>query len=66
MAGTVVTGNIFYDDRVPLGISAAFSLDDSNSFSNAAAAPSQPQPNQYNGIVFSAGNDHMTTNISWS
>jgi hypothetical protein len=65
IAGTVITGNTFYDDTVPLNISTDFSLgDDSNSFNNSAAAPSLPQPNKYNGIVV-AGGSTIATGISW-
>jgi hypothetical protein len=50
-AGTVITGNTFYDNVVPVLISMTFSFDNSNSFDNSAAAPLTPQPNKYNGIV---------------
>jgi hypothetical protein len=46
-AGTVITGNVFYDNNVPLLISGLFSVDDSNSFHN----PTTPSViNKYNGI----------------
>lgn len=63
-AGSVVTGNLFYDNRVPLGINATISLDDSNSFDNALAAPSHPQPNEYNGVVVNTG-PNLDGHISW-
>ncbi len=65
IAGTVITGNTFYDDTVPLAISTAFSLgDDSNAFNNSVAVPSLPQPNKYNGIVVTGG-DTIAASISW-
>lgn len=46
-AATVITGNIFYDNKVPLSISGRFSIDDSNVFHN----PSDTAViNKYNGI----------------
>jgi hypothetical protein len=52
--GTVITGNVFFDNAVPLKISGKFSLDDSNSFHN----PANPAiTNTYNGICFS-GNSY--------
>ena len=63
-AGNVVQGNIFYDNGVPIGINGNFSLDDTNSFDNSAAAPSNPQPNEYNGIVVSTG-PNIDGHISW-
>lgn len=64
-AGTVITGNIFYDNTVPISINAAFSIDDSNSFDNVVAAPLLPQSNKYNGIIV-AGCGHVTSSISWT
>ena len=65
IAGTVITGNTFYDDTVPLSISTDFSLgDDSNSFNNSVAAPALPQPNKYNGIVVTGGSS-IAASISW-
>jgi hypothetical protein len=53
-AGTVVSGNVFYGNAVPLKISGKFSLDDSNIFHNPA---SPSTTNTYNGICFS-GNSY--------
>jgi hypothetical protein len=65
IAGTVITGNTFYDDTVPLAISTVFSLgDDSNAFNNAVAAPLLPQPNKYNGIIVTGGST-VAAGISW-
>ncbi len=64
-AQTVIGGNLFYDDRVPLGINAAFSIDDTNAFDDSAASPTMPQPNEFNGVVFDTGNQ-MVTATSWT
>jgi hypothetical protein len=53
-ATTVITGNIFYDNKVPLSISGQFNVDDSNVFHNPAAAGVK---NTYNGI-FLTGNSY--------
>ncbi len=64
-AGTVVTGNVFYDDRVPLSVNVTYNLDDSNSFDNSALAPSDPQPSEFNGIIV-AGCSTIDGNLSWT
>jgi hypothetical protein len=64
-AGTVITGNRFYDNRVPLAVNATFSIDDSNAFDNSAAMPTAPQPNKYNGIVTN-GCAHVKATITWA
>jgi hypothetical protein len=46
-AGTVIAGNTFYDNKVPISISGEFSMDDSNTFHDPAT-PSVK--NTYNGI----------------
>ncbi len=51
---TTITGNVFYDDVLPLGIGTAYSLDDSNVFENPAAPYGQRQPSECNGVVVSA------------
>ena len=65
IAGTVITGNTFYDNTVPVAINATFSFDDSNIFDNSAAAPLKPQPNRYNGIVVSGGSS-VASSITWA
>ena len=64
-AGTVATNNVFYDNRVPIGVNTTFSIDDSNSFDNSAIAPSMPQPNEFNAYVVS-GAEHISANITWA
>lgn len=68
-AASVLTGNIFFDNLIPLWIGPTFSLDDSNSFDNSAANPGSPQPNKYNGVfVFDPSGDNATvvTNLVWN
>ena len=61
-AGTVITGNTFYDNVRPLSVSTAFDVDDSNTFHN----PANPtETNTYNGIFVESIN-HITSHISWS
>lgn len=48
-SGTVVTGNRFFDNTVPLAINAALSLDDSNLFDSGVAG--SLLPNKYPGIA---------------
>jgi hypothetical protein len=63
-AGTVITGNAFYDNKVPVSISGLFSVDDSNVFHDPAAASTT---NKYNGI-FLVGNSYkpITGSIGFS
>jgi hypothetical protein len=67
-AGTVIKNNTFYDNRIPLVISQNFSIGDSNLFDNRAAAPMNPQPNEYNGIQFTPSGcaAPIVDNVSWS
>ncbi len=61
-AATVITGNTFYDNLLPLSVDITYSMDDSNVFHN----PSNPsQTNQYNGI-FVETVDEFKTAISWA
>ena len=63
--GTIITGNTFYDNKVPLGINADLNIDDSNKFDNAVAVAAKPEPNKYNGINIK-GCDTASSNISWT
>ena len=60
-AGTVVTGNRFYDNVMPLRIHTTFNVDASNSFSNLAGTIF----NTRNGIFVSSWST-ITGAISWS
>jgi hypothetical protein len=53
-ATTVITGNTFYDNKVPLSISGLFNVDDSNSFHDPADATVK---NKYNGIFLVGNSD---------
>jgi hypothetical protein len=64
-AGSVVTGNVFYDNRVPLAVNDTFSVNNSNAFDNSAAAPGSPQPNEFNGIVVNT-EPNLVGTIAWS
>ena len=60
-SGTVVQNNVFYNNKRPLSISTAFSIDDSNVFhdpDNASVV------NDFNGI-FVETIDGVTTAVSW-
>jgi hypothetical protein len=63
-AATVITGNTFYDNKVPLSISGAFNVDDSNTFHDPAVTTTK---NKYNGI-FMVGNSYkaITGSITFS
>jgi len=65
-AGTVITGNTFYDDLVPLVVGASYSLDDSNAFNNSASVPADPQPNTFNGIFVYNGVADVKASVTWS
>lgn len=53
-AATVITGNTFYDNKVPMSISGQFSVDNSNVFHDPASITTI---NKYNGI-FMMGNSY--------
>lgn len=64
-SGTTITNNTFFDNTIPLGVSTRISVDDTNSFDNAQAAPTAPQPSKYNAIIV-RGCGQVTSNITWS
>lgn len=57
--GTVVTGNTFFDNTIPLSINAALSLDDSNVFEVVGTTA-----NRYNGVIVN-GCGHVGNAINW-
>ncbi|MCG8697799.1 MAG: hypothetical protein MI922_07075 [Bacteroidales bacterium] len=61
-ANTVITNNVFYENKVPLTIEAQISIDNSNVFHNPDSAM---QTNKYNGI-YVEGQDIIEENVSWS
>lgn len=58
-SGTIITGNLFYDNVIPLSIGDEFSIDDSNTFSFNS------QTNTYNGIFYNTTDD-ITQNLTWA
>lgn len=62
--GSVVTGNTFFDNTIPLGIVPGVSLDDSNYFDNAVSLPTKPEPNTFNGVRIYGGT--INDKVSWS
>lgn len=61
-AGTVITGNTFFDNELPLVTNGEFDLDDSNAFSEPAPGTAK---NKYNG-VFYGGAYEITGNRTWA
>ncbi len=62
-ATTSITGNVFYDNNIPLMMSGNFSIDDSNVFHNPAAASTK---NTYNGIFFMGNSANYISTITLS
>lgn len=60
-SGTVITGNVFYDNEKPMYLSTTFSVDDSNVFHNPA---NTTETNTLNGIFLSYP-DNIGAHISW-
>jgi hypothetical protein len=66
-AGTVITGNTFYDNDLPLVIDGQYDLDNSNVFHYQADANSPVQRNKYNGIFwYDDGSCQLTGHVTWS
>jgi len=61
-SGTVITGNVFYDNEKPMYINITFDVDDSNVFHNPAASS---ETNTNNGIFLSYPADDISSHISW-
>jgi hypothetical protein len=64
-AGTVITGNTFYDNDLPLVVNGLYNVDQSNVFHFLAAAGATPVKNTYNGIIWN-GPYELVGNITWS
>lgn len=62
-AATVITGNTFYDNSLPLEISGKFSLDDSNVFHDPTTPATR---NTYNGILFTGNSANYFSTITLS
>jgi hypothetical protein len=61
LSGTVIQGNRFYANIIPLSVGWKFNIDDSNSFQNLDGT----QKNTYNGIYYNT-TDNIAGNLSWS
>jgi hypothetical protein len=59
-AGTLIAGNTFFDNTVPLRINTLFSLDNTNRFNDGMGLG-----NKFNGI-FVRSRAHVVGNIEWS
>ena len=58
-SGTTITGNLFFNNVIPLSIGDEYDIDDSNTFSY------QSQTNTYNGIFYNT-TDNITKNLIWA
>jgi len=58
-SGTIITGNLFYNNVIPLSIGDEYSIDNSNNFSYGS------QTNTYNGIFYNT-TDNITKNLTWA
>jgi hypothetical protein len=65
-AGTVFTGNVFYDNDMPLLINGLVDIDDSNVFHFLEDGQTQPTTNLYNGIFMDGSSHQVTGNVTWS
>ncbi|TGE27266.1 PKD domain-containing protein [Hymenobacter metallicola] len=61
-AGTLIQGNIFYDNIRPLSITSSFDLDNSNTFHNPV---NSSEKNMYQGIIVYWDNNVSKPNVSW-
>ncbi len=62
-AGTILTGNTFYDNDMPLVISGLYNVDNTNTFHHLVSGATVS--NKYNGIFFD-GPYSLTGDITWS
>jgi len=62
VAGTIIKGNVFYDNSRPLSISPKIDIDNSNIFHNPANAQ---EKNKYNGIYVFSSDENITSHITW-
>ncbi len=58
--GTVIQGNRFYDNIIPLSIGPNYDIDDSNIFQSKDGS----QHNKYNAIFYNSSND-FSRNLKW-
>jgi hypothetical protein len=64
-AGTVITGNTFYGNDMPLVVSGLYDMDNSNTFHYIVSAGTPTVLNKYNGIFFN-GPYNLTGDVTWS
>ena len=62
-AGTVITGNVFYNNEIPLAIGSQIDIDDSNIFHDP---DNNSVTNTKNGIFFMEYNGEVVGNRSWT
>jgi hypothetical protein len=65
-AGTVVTGNLFYDNEMPLVINGLVDLDGSNVFHFLETGSSTPLTNDCDGIFMDGVNHAVSGSVTWS
>jgi hypothetical protein len=65
-AGTVLTGNVFYDNDMPLLINGLVDIDDSNVFHFLEEGASEPTTNVYNGIFMDGTSHAIEASVTWS
>lgn len=58
-SGTIITGNLFYDNVIPLSIGYRYDIDDSNTFSFLS------QTNSYNAIFYNTS-ERITQFLTWA
>ena len=58
-SGTIITGNLFYDNVIPLSIGYRYDIDNSNTFSFLS------QTNSYNAIFYNTSDD-ITQDVTWA
>jgi hypothetical protein len=64
-AGTIVAGNTFYDNDLPLVINGLLNIDNSNSF-HFVSAGTPTVTNAYNGIFMDGVSHTVTGSVTWS
>jgi hypothetical protein len=65
-AGSVITGNTFYDNQMPLVINGLVNIDDSNVFHYLETGATTPLSNKFNGIFMDGTNHAVTGSRTWS
>lgn len=63
-AGTILSGNTFYDNDMPLVINSLYDVDNTNVFHKIVSGSTIT--NKYNGIFWEGNYSQMGNNITWS